>query len=80
MSPYSTREESGILIVTMNDPGGLSGLNDLPRREEIYGLIPDRDAQCVVLNLEKVDYLSSFGVARMRRPRASSPKPLPATR
>ena len=62
---YSTREESGILVVTFDDPTSLSGLNDLPRREEIYALIPSRSAPEVVLNLDKADYLSSFGVATL---------------
>lgn len=65
MLPYSTREESGILVVAFEDPEGLSGLRDLTRRDEIYALVPDRDNPCVVLNLEKTDYLSSFGVATL---------------
>lgn len=65
MPPYSTREESGILVVAIEAPDGLSGLRDLTRRNEIYALVPDRDNPCVVLNLEKTDYLSSFGVATL---------------
>jgi len=65
MLPFSTRIESGILIAAFDDPAGLSGLRDLPSREEIYGMIPKHDQPLVVLNLEKADYLSSFGIATL---------------
>ena len=65
MVPYSTRDESGVLIAALEDPSTLSGLRDLPSRDEIYALIPKQERPLVVLNMEKADYLSSFGVATL---------------
>jgi anti-anti-sigma factor len=65
MFPWTTREESGVQVVTFDESTGLSGLRDQTRRDAIYSLIPDCVGPRVVLNLEKVDYLSSFGVATL---------------
>lgn len=65
MIPYSTREESGVLIISINDPDGFSGLRDLSRRDAIYSVVPDQDQPLVLLNMDKADYLSSFGVSTL---------------
>lgn len=65
MAPFSTREESGILIVLIEDPDVFSGLHDSTRRDPIYALVSNRDNLRIVLNLEKTDFLSSFGVATL---------------
>ena len=62
MVPYSTRDESGVLIASLEDPSTLSGLRDLSSRDEIYALIPDRERPLVVAMVTSFACIISLAV------------------
>jgi anti-sigma B factor antagonist len=63
MSSFSTREESDALIIEFDDVGGLNDFRNNSLREALYDLVQNRHEPLVALNLVKIDYLSSSGVA-----------------
>lgn len=63
MSTFSTRDESGVLIVTFNDPSGLNDFRNTPLRDALFELVQDREEPRTALDMTSVDYLSSSGVA-----------------
>jgi len=63
MNTFSTREVSGVLIVAFTDPSGLNDFRNSPLRDALFELVQDRAEPRVALDMNRVDYLSSSGVA-----------------
>jgi anti-sigma B factor antagonist len=63
MSTFTTRDESDALLVTFNDPSGLNDFRNTPLRDALFDLVQTRPDPRVALDMNKVDYLSSSGVA-----------------
>jgi anti-sigma B factor antagonist len=63
MSAFSTRSESDVLVVTFENAAGLNDFRNTALRDGLYELAQNPDEPRLVLDLEKVDYLSSSGVA-----------------
>jgi anti-sigma B factor antagonist len=63
MSLFQTREENGVLIVTLDNPVALNDFRSNTFREALYELVQSRNAPRVVVDLSAIDYLSSSGIA-----------------
>lgn len=63
MSTYSTREVPDALIIEFDNAAGLNDFRNNALRDSLYELVQNCPDPRVALNLEKVDYLSSSGVA-----------------
>jgi anti-sigma B factor antagonist len=63
MSGFSTREESEALIVVFDNAAGLNDFRNHALRDALYDLVQSRAEPRVALDLTKIDYLSSSGVA-----------------
>lgn len=63
MSTFSTREESDALIVVFDSAAGLNDFRNNALRDALYELVQGIDDPRVALDMLKVDYLSSSGVA-----------------
>jgi len=63
MSAYTTRDESDVLVVELTDPTSLNDFRNTPLRDDLLNLVETRDEPRLALDMEKVDYLSSSGVA-----------------
>ena len=63
MSAFTTRDESDVLIVALTDSVSLNDFRNTPLRDELLNLIQARDEPRLALDMGRVDYLSSSGVA-----------------
>jgi len=63
MSTFATRDESGVLIVAFTDPSGLNDFRNTPLRDALFELVQEREEPRLALDMNRVDYLSSSGVA-----------------
>lgn len=63
MSTFSTRPESDGLIVTFETASSLNDFRNNALRDSLYELVDQQGEPRFALDLEKVDYLSSSGVA-----------------
>jgi anti-sigma B factor antagonist len=63
MSPFQVREESGCVVITLDNPVALNDFRSTVFREALYEFVQARDHPLVVFDLAAVDYLSSSGVA-----------------
>lgn len=63
MSTFVTRDESNVLIVAFTDPSGLNDFRNAPLRDALFELVQERESPRVALDMSRVDYLSSSGVA-----------------
>jgi anti-sigma B factor antagonist len=63
MSSFSLREESGALVIRIDDPTALNDFRSNAFREELYETVEEHPSASVALNLSSVDFLSSSGVA-----------------
>ncbi len=63
MSSYTVREESDSLILSFESPASLNDFRNNALRDSLYELVQRQSDPRVVLDLLKVDYLSSSGVA-----------------
>ncbi len=63
MSSFNTRPESDVLIVQFETPAGLNDFRNNSLREALYELVQTRSEPYYAVDLQKVDYLSSSGVA-----------------
>jgi anti-sigma B factor antagonist len=63
MSLFSTRQESGVLIVTFESGDELNGFRNNALRDSLYELVQTQSDSLFAIDLLKVDYLSSSGVA-----------------
>ncbi len=63
MMTFTSREESDALVITFNSAAGLNDFRNNSLRDSLYDLVQSRQEPRVALDLAKVDYLSSSGVA-----------------
>ena len=63
MSIFTTRDDSGALLVTFNDASGLNDFRNTPLRDALFDLVQAREEPRVAIDMNKIDYLSSSGVA-----------------
>ena len=63
MTTFNTREESDALIITFDSAAGLNDFRNNALRDALYDLVQSRQEPRVALDLLKIDYLSSSGVA-----------------
>ncbi len=63
MSFFSTRADSDVLVVTFEGAAGLNDFRNNALRDSLYELVQTQPAPYFAIDLAKVDYLSSSGVA-----------------
>jgi anti-anti-sigma factor len=63
MSSFSLREEPDALVVRIEDPAALNDFRSNSFRESLYDAVAGHDHHRVALDLGRVDFLSSSGVA-----------------
>jgi anti-sigma B factor antagonist len=63
MSTFSTHVVSGVQVVTFESAGGLNDFRNAALRDALYELVATHDEPLLAIDLTKVDYLSSSGVA-----------------
>ena len=63
MSYYSTRPEADVLLVTFENAAGLNDFRNNALRESLYELVQAEGTSNFAIDLVKIDYLSSSGVA-----------------
>jgi len=63
MSSFSTREDSDVQIVSFENAGGLNDFRNSALRDSLYELVASHNDPMLAIDLSKVDYLSSSGVA-----------------
>jgi anti-sigma B factor antagonist len=63
MSFFSTRQDSEVLVVTFESAEGLNEFRNNTLRDSLYELVQTQADPLFVVDLAKVDYLSSSGVA-----------------
>jgi anti-sigma B factor antagonist len=63
MSAFSTRTESDAVIVTFESAPSLNDFRNSALRDSLYELVQSRPEPLLAIDLQKVDFLSSSGVA-----------------
>jgi anti-sigma B factor antagonist len=63
MATFNTREESDALIITFENAAGLNDFRNNAVRDSLYDLVQSRQDPRVAVDMLKIDYLSSSGVA-----------------
>jgi anti-sigma B factor antagonist len=63
MSFFSTRAESDVTVVTFDSAAGLNDFRNSALRDSLYELVQSQPSPRFAVDLAKVDYLSSSGVA-----------------
>ena len=63
MSTFNTREESDALVIVFDSAAGLNDFRNNALRDALYDRVQGIEEPRVALDLLKVDYLSSSGVA-----------------
>jgi len=63
MSSFTTHAESDVLVVHFETPAGLNDFRNNALRDALYELVQTRSEPHFAVDLLKVDYLSSSGVA-----------------
>jgi len=63
MSFFSTRPESDVLYITFESASGLNDFRNNALRDSLYELVQAEGTPLFAIDLLKVDYLSSSGVA-----------------
>jgi anti-sigma B factor antagonist len=63
MSPFSIREEPDALVITIDEAAALNDFRSNSFRESLYETVQNHEAARVALDLGRVDFLSSSGVA-----------------
>jgi anti-sigma B factor antagonist len=63
MSTFSTRADSGVQVITFENAGGLNDFRNAALRDALYELVALDNDPLIAIDLSKVDYLSSSGVA-----------------
>jgi len=63
MSSFNTRSESDVLVLSFDNAAGLNDFRNAALRDALYEVIQNQDEPRLAIDLEKVDYLSSSGVA-----------------
>ena len=65
MSPPSTQDVDGVLVVRFDDPASLNEVPSLWSREAIYNEVRARQCPLVVVDLVGIDYISSLGIGAL---------------
>ncbi len=65
MGSFTTRAESDVLVVQFETAAGLNDFRNNTLRDALYELVQTRTEPYFVVDLQKVDYLSSSGVAML---------------
>jgi anti-sigma B factor antagonist len=63
MSFFTTRADSDVLVVTFETAAGLNDFRNNALRDSLYELVQSQASPRFAVDLAKVDYLSSSGVA-----------------
>jgi anti-sigma B factor antagonist len=63
MSAFTTRVESDFVIVKFEAAAGLNDFRNNALRDALYDLVQNRQEPLLAIDIQKVDYLSSSGVA-----------------
>jgi anti-sigma B factor antagonist len=63
MSTFNTRTDSGVQVVAFESAGGLNDFRNSALRDALYELVATHNEPLLAIDLAKVDYLSSSGVA-----------------
>jgi anti-sigma B factor antagonist len=63
MPSYSVREEPNVLVITIDDPNALNDFRSNSFRDALYETVQGDEGNRVALDLARVDFLSSSGVA-----------------
>jgi anti-sigma B factor antagonist len=63
MSCFTTHDASDVLVVEFESASGLNDFRNSGLRDSLYELVQTRSDPLFALDLAKVDYLSSSGVA-----------------
>ena len=63
MSNFITRNASDVLVVQFETPAGLNDFRNNSLRDALYELVLTHEEPRLAVDLQKVDYLSSSGVA-----------------
>jgi anti-sigma B factor antagonist len=63
MSSFSTRTESNVLVIEFDTASGLNDFRNNALRDSLYELVLSSSEPRFAVDLVKVDYLSSSGVA-----------------
>lgn len=63
MTSFSVREEPEALVATIDDPAALNDFRSNSFREALYEAVVTPNAPRVAVDLSRVDFLSSSGVA-----------------
>jgi anti-sigma B factor antagonist len=63
MSSFSVREEPDVLVVSIDDSAALNDFRSNSFREALYETVQTHEGNRVALDLGRVDFLSSSGVA-----------------
>jgi anti-anti-sigma factor len=63
MSSFQAREESNALVVALDDPASLNDFRSNAFRDALYDAVQQHGDPRVAIDLGRVDYLSSTGVA-----------------
>ena len=63
MSSFSTRSDSDVQVITFESAGGLNDFRNSALRDALYELVATHNDPMLAIDLAKVDYLSSSGVA-----------------
>ncbi len=63
MPPFSIREEPDGLVVTFDEPNALNDFRSNEFRDDLYEAVLDLEPKGVAVDLGRVDFLSSSGVA-----------------
>ncbi|MGP0064710.1 MAG: STAS domain-containing protein [Isosphaeraceae bacterium] len=63
MSSFTTHADSEVLVVQFESSAGLNDFRNNALRDSLYELVQTRSELHFAVDLEKVDYLSSSGVA-----------------
>jgi anti-sigma B factor antagonist len=63
MSFFTTRTDSDVLVVTFETAAGLNDFRNNALRDSLYELVASQQPPRFAVDLAKVDYLSSSGVA-----------------
>jgi anti-sigma B factor antagonist len=63
MSAFITRVESDVLIVKFEGAAGLNDFRNNALRDALYEVVQNRPDPVLAVDLQKIDYLSSSGVA-----------------
>jgi anti-sigma B factor antagonist len=63
MSYFSTRPESDVLVIAFDNPAALNDFRNTPVRDALYETLQSHPEPRFAVDLSKVDYLSSSGIA-----------------